>query len=84
MTKIACRIINENERLKELGFRLLVPIHDEFLAECPVENVEECAKLFDECMCKAAQDLGLPMKTDVSITYKWYGDEVSLEELKCQ
>ena len=78
MTKIAGRIINENERLKELGFRLLVPIHDEFLAECPVENVEECAKLFDECMCKAALDLGLPMKTDVVISSCWYGDPINL------
>lgn len=81
MTKIAGRIINENERLKELGFRLLVPIHDEYLAECPRENAKECAELFNACMCEAAKDLNLPMKTDVSITTRWYGEEINLEDL---
>ena len=78
MTKIAGRIIHDNARLKELGFRLLVPIHDEYLAECPIENAKECAKLFNDCMCEAAKDLNLPMKTDVSITKRWYGEEVDV------
>lgn len=78
MTKIAGAIINNNARLKELGFRLLVPIHDEYLAECPRENAKECAELFNQCMCEAAKDLNLPMKTDVSITEKWYGEEIEL------
>lgn len=78
MTKLAGIIIHNNERLKELGFKLLIPIHDEYLAECPKENAKECAKLFNDCMCEAAKDLNLPMKTDVSITEKWYGPEVKL------
>lgn len=76
MTKIAGAIINSNPRLKELGFRLLVPIHDEFLGECPEENREECEKLFSECMCSAAKDLNLPISVDVEVTKQWYGESI--------
>lgn len=78
MTKIAGSIIHGNARLKELGFRLLIPIHDEYLAECPIENAKECAKIFSDCMCKAAESLNLPISCDVEITDRWYGDEVVL------
>jgi DNA polymerase I-like protein with 3'-5' exonuclease and polymerase domains len=81
MSKLAGINIVKNERLKELGFKLLVPIHDEYLATCPIENAKECAKIFSECMCDAAKDLNLPMKTDVEITREWYGEPLNLEEL---
>ena len=80
MSKIAGRIILDNARLRELGFRLLIPIHDEYLAECPKENVQECAKIFAECMCSAAKDLGIPIKCDVAITDVWYGSTLEFEE----
>lgn len=79
MSKIAGRIIYDNKRLRELGFKLLIPIHDEYLAECPKENVKECSKLFSECMCKAAEDLGIPIKCDVAITDRWYGSDFEFE-----
>lgn len=78
MSKIAGRIILDNQRLKELGFRLLIPIHDEYLAECPKENAKECAEIFSQCMCEAAKDLGIPISCDVEITDRWYGDIVNL------
>ena len=78
MSKIAGIIINNNERLKELGFRLLVPIHDEYLAECPIENAKECKELFSKCMCEAAKDLNLPISVDVECSYKWYGESVDV------
>lgn len=81
MSKIAGRLIYDNQRLRELGFKLLIPIHDEYLAECPIENVKECAELFSECMCNAAKDLGIPIKCDVSVSYRWYGEELNLEDL---
>lgn len=78
MSKIAGRIIYDNQRLRELGFRLLIPIHDEYLAECPIENAKECAKIFSECMCEAAKDLGIPISCDVEITDRWYGDRIEV------
>ena len=78
LSKLAGIEIRKNERLKELGFKLLVPIHDEYLAECPIENVKECSELFSKCMCDAARDLGIPISCDTEITKQWYGEKVNV------
>ena len=44
MSKLAMILVDNDERLKELGFRLLIPVHDELIAECPEENVKECSE----------------------------------------
>ena len=76
LTKMAAVKIHKCERLKELGFRLLIPVHDEFIGECPEENAKECKELFAQCMCDAAIDLGIPISCDVSVTRRWYGEEI--------
>lgn len=76
LTKMAAVKIHKCERLKELGFRLLIPVHDEFIGECPEENAKECKELFAQCMCDAAVDLGIPISCDVSVTRRWYGEEI--------
>jgi len=79
LTKLAMIELNNNQRLKELGFRLLIPVHDEVIAECPEENVKECSKLLAETMSKAAEKiLEMPIKCDVEITKAWYGDEIEI------
>lgn len=78
MSKKAAIIINNNARLKELGFKLLIPIHDEYLAECPLQNAKECAKLFSECMCKAAEDMEIPISCDTEVSDRWYGESIEL------
>ena len=71
--------LNNNKRLKELGFKLLVPIHDEVLIECPEENAKECAELLSRIMSNAAEEiLQMPIKCDTEITRCWYGDEIKL------
>lgn len=80
LTKLAMIELNNNQRLKELGFRLLIPVHDEVIAECPEENVKECSKLLAETMSKAAERvLEMPIKCDVEITKAWYGEKVVIE-----
>ena len=80
MSKLAMILVGNDERLKELGFRLLIPVHDELIAECPEENVKECSERFAELMSKAAQSrLTIPIKCDVSITKEWYGEELHYE-----
>lgn len=78
LTKLAAIEIYNNERLRELGFKLLVPVHDEFIAECPKEHAKECAELFSKCMSDAARDMNIPISTDVSISERWYGDEITI------
>ena len=77
LTKLAMIELYANEKLKELGFRILIPVHDEIIAECPKENAKECSKLLAEIMSKAAEEvLNMPIKCDVEITEAWYGDKI--------
>ena len=77
MSKLAMILVGNDVRLKELGFRLLIPVHDELIAECPEENVKECSERFAKLMSEAAMSrLTIPIKCDVEITKAWYGEIV--------
>lgn len=79
LTKLAMIKLNNNEELKKLGFRMLIPVHDEIIAECPKETVKECSKLLADTMCAAAEEiLNMPISCDVSLTACWYGEEIKL------
>lgn len=79
LTKLAMIKLNNDKRLKELGFRLLIPVHDEVIAECPQENIKECSELLAKTMSAAAEDiLQMPIKCDVEITKEWYGPSVDI------
>lgn len=79
MSKLAMILVGNDERLKELGFRLLIPVHDELIAECPEENAKECSERFAMLMAKAAESgLTIPIKCDVEITKEWYGDSIEI------
>lgn len=80
LTKLAMIKLNNSERLKELGFRLLIPVHDEIIAECPEENVKECANLLADTMSSAAESiLEMPIKCDVVVTHEWYGEKIEYD-----
>ena len=77
MSKLAMILVGNDKRLKELGFRLLIPVHDELIAECPEENVKECSERFAQLMSEAAKSaLSIPIKCDVEVTKAWYGDSI--------
>ena len=79
LTKLAMIELSNNPRLKELGFRQLIPVHDEIIAECPEQNIAECSKLLAETMSKAAENiLEMSIKCDVEITKCWYGEQIEL------
>lgn len=83
LTKLAMIYLSRSERLKELGFRMLIQVHDEIIAECPKEHAEECAKILADTMSKAAETiLELPIKCDVAVTERWYGDPVIGERVE--
>lgn len=73
LTKLAMIKVANDERLKELGFKLLLPIHDELIGECPEENKDEVSERFTSLMVEAAKDLCVPIKCDCEISYAWYG-----------
>jgi DNA polymerase I-like protein with 3'-5' exonuclease and polymerase domains len=79
LTKVAMISLHNNQRLKELGFRMLIPVHDEIIAECPEENMRECSELLAQTMSDAAAEiLDMPINCDVAISKCWYGEEIML------
>jgi len=77
LTKIAMIELYKNERLRDLGFRMLIPVHDEIIAECPRENMKECSELLAETMSHAAEEiLQMPIKCDVTVSDAWYGENI--------
>ena len=78
LTKLAMIELYKNQELRDLGFRMLIPVHDEIIAECPEENASRCAELLAETMSKAAEQvLEMPIKCDVEVTRAWYGEKVN-------
>jgi len=78
MSKRAMILINRNERLKELGFKLLIPVHDELAGECPRENAEEVSQLLSKLMRESAlPECSVPMKCDTYVVSRWYEDDFS-------
>lgn len=80
LTKLAQIELFNNQELKDLGFRMLIPVHDEIIAECPVENVKRCAELMSYCMKHAGKDLCVPLNCDVALFYNWYGEEQDINQ----
>lgn len=78
-TKLAMILVGNDQRLKDLGFKLLLAVHDELIGECPKENAKEVAERFAQLMVEAAKDLAVPSKCDVEITECWYGEPLEIE-----
>lgn len=94
-TKLAMLLIENNQEWKDIGGRIIIPVHDELIAEVPAEYWEEGAKILSSLMCEAANFLPFPSKCDVEVSYRWYGlsypckylrpnslDHLSEEEIK--
>lgn len=79
MTKYAMIKVHNDPELKELGFHLMIPVHDELLGEVPIKNAKRGAERLTEVMIEAAKDIiSLPMKCDPSIVERWYGEEIEI------
>lgn len=79
MTKLAMIALNNDQRLKELGFRMLIQVHDEIIAECPRENAKEVVERFSKVMSEApGERFVVPISCDVEVTDAWYGKKVDL------
>ena len=80
LTKKAMVAIFNNKELNDLGFKLLIPVHDELLGECPTENIDRVEKLLAQCMIDAAKpECTVKMAVDTYAVKHWYADEVKNE-----
>lgn len=78
LTKMAMLEIHNDQRLRDLGFRLMITVHDEVLGECPDENVEEVADRLAEVMIESAKPYTkVPMAVDAYCVKQWYFDEMT-------
>lgn len=83
MSKRAMIRVANNQELKNLGFKLLIAVHDELIGECPIENKERCKELLSQEMLAAAlPEVTVPMKCDASDFPSWYYDVYSSEVKK--
>ena len=80
LTKLAQIELFNNQELKDLGFKMLIPVHDEIIAECPIKNVRRCSELMSKCMLDAGRNLCVPLSCDVALFKSWYGEELSVDD----
>lgn len=79
MAKLAMIAINNDPRMKELDFHLLIQVHDEVIGECPEENMKEASERLSYLMRTAPSHLiKLPFRCDCEITRNWYGDSIDI------
>ncbi|MBQ6630744.1 MAG: hypothetical protein IJH55_01245, partial [Romboutsia sp.] len=71
MTKRAMVALYNNQELKDLGFRLLMSVHDENIGECPRENIKKVRELLNNIMIRANDRCSVPMKCDAEVSEFW-------------
>ncbi|KAK9151816.1 hypothetical protein Syun_010125 [Stephania yunnanensis] len=67
--------ISKNPRLKELGWRLLLQVHDEVILEGPSMSAEEAKAIVVECMAKPFDGkniLNVDLAVDAKCAQSWY------------
>ncbi|KAL8505596.1 hypothetical protein ACS0TY_016731 [Phlomoides rotata] len=67
--------ISKNERLKELGWRLILQVHDEVILEGPSESAEEAKAIVVDCMSKPFDGkniLRVDLSVDAKCAQNWY------------
>lgn len=73
MSKKAMIKVYKDEKLKNLGFKLMLAVHDELIGECPQENADEVAeRLCDLMKISALPECTVPFKCDPTIEKVWY------------
>lgn len=83
MSKKAMIAVHNDQELNQLGFKLLIAVHDELIGECPIENQEECKKRLSQLMIESAKpECTVPMKCDADSFQSWYFDVYSSEIIK--
>lgn len=73
LTKMAILNLESNPRWKEIGGRLLVPVHDELICEVPMKYWDEGQKILQDSMEGAGDFLPFKIRCDVETTTRWYG-----------
>lgn len=78
ITKKAMVEIGRNKEIRELGFKMLLTVHDEVIGEVPRENAKKAGKILEDIMISVTEGtVAVPMRVDVEYTERWFGDDIS-------
>lgn len=80
MSKLAMIAVDTDPRLRELGCRLELMVHDEVICEAPKENLSKVVPIIQDLMQNVAKDLPVPFKSDAEVSEVWYGKEINYSE----
>ena len=79
MTKLTMIKIFNDEELNKLGYKLIIPVHDEVLGICPRENAKAVRDRLEYIMVHIVDGkFKIPMKCDIEVTERWYGDGIEI------
>ena len=73
LTKIAMLKVFNDKEWHELGGRVLLPVHDEIIAEIPIRNAQRGGEILSRLMSEAGSFLPFTISCDVTTTLRWYG-----------
>ena len=80
--KLAMIRIYNDKKLRELGAKIVLTVHDEAELECPVENAKEVASIMTDIMKNVGEDLfKIKMKCDEEFMFRW-GEPINIDDLK--
>lgn len=78
-SKLAMIALYNDKQLREWGFRMLIPVHDEIIAEVPKEHAKEAKERFQYIMEHSGDSkLTIPIHCDVTCSDRWYGESIKL------
>ena len=76
MSKLAMIAVYNSKELRELGFRMLLQVHDELIGECPKENADKVSEILSNIMKHSAEPVvKIPFKCDTYEVPVWYWDD---------
>lgn len=74
-TKMALINVATDPKWELVGGKILTLVHDEIIAQAPVDTYEAAATILKQNMEKAGSFLPFDIHCDVEVTYRWYGLE---------
>ena len=77
ITKMAIVRIDQDIRLRDLGFHALITVHDEIIGECPRDNAIKCLEYLKEDMIGVVTGWQVPIVVDGEISAYWGGPDIS-------
>lgn len=79
LTKLAMIDIANDKQMNDMQTKLIIPVHDELLVECPAFYADKVEKRLPELMVGAAKKANdpIPQACDPDVCDRWYANEMA-------